>query len=60
MQEEKLTHSKLRLLGSRSFKAYGDMFKVVDFLNKTLKHKQIIFGLSKDEEGNMVISIYEA
>jgi len=55
-----MTQDKLRLLASRTFKAYEEMFKVVDFLNKTLKHKRVIFGLSKDDEGNMIISIYEA
>ncbi|MBE0466960.1 MAG: DUF4264 family protein [Candidatus Desulforudis sp.] len=35
------------------------MYKIVDFLNKTLKDRDIIFGLSKDEDGNMVITIYQ-
>jgi len=35
------------------------MYKVVDYLNRTLKEKQVIFGLTKDKDGNMVISIYE-
>lgn len=61
MQNEKYAQGgKLRLLASRTFKSYDEMFKVVDFLNKTLKHKRVIFGLSKDAEGNMVISIYES
>ena len=36
------------------------MYKVVDFLNKTLKDKKVIFGLTKNiKQGTMTISIYE-
>jgi hypothetical protein len=49
----------LELLATRTFKAYDEMYKVVDFLNKTLKDYNVIFGLSKDEHGQMVISIYK-
>lgn len=50
---------KLRLLASCTFASYDDMYKIVDFLNKTLKYKRVIFGLTKDTEGKMRISIYE-
>lgn len=46
------------MLAARAFKSYDDMYRVVDFLNKTLKDREIVFGLSKDEDGKMVISIY--
>lgn len=38
----------------------GDMslYKVVDFLNKNLKDRGLIFGLNKKED-KMIISIYE-
>ncbi len=51
---------KLELIAVKSFKSYDEMYKVVDFLNKTLKEKKLIFGLTKDtQKGSMTISIYE-
>jgi len=51
---------KLELIAVKSFKTYDEMYKVVDFLNKTLKDKRIIFGLTKDAaRDTMSISIYE-
>lgn len=50
----------LKLLGSRHFSGDGDLYKVVDFLNKTLKHRNLIFGLTKDRNGLFKISIYKA
>lgn len=51
---------KLELIAVKSFKSYEEMYKVVDFLNKTLKDKKVIFGLTKDsQKGTMTISIYE-
>lgn len=51
---------KLELVAVKSFQPYDEMYKVIDFLNKTLKDKKIIFGLTKDaEKGKMIISIYE-
>jgi len=52
--------SKLELIAVKSFKSYDDMYKIVDFLNKILKDKDIIFGLTKDSTNDtMTISIYE-
>lgn len=50
---------KLELIAAKEFKSYPDMYKIVDFLNKNLKDKKIMFGLSKTQNGNMLISIYE-
>jgi hypothetical protein len=51
---------KLELIATKSFKTYDEMYKVVDFLNKVLKDKKVIFGLTKDKNGDtMTISIYE-
>jgi hypothetical protein len=36
-----------------------DLYKIVDFLNKNLKDRGLIFGLSKKDEDTMRISIYE-
>lgn len=35
-----------------------ELYRVIDFLNKNLKNKNVILGLSKSNE-KMVISIYE-
>ncbi len=51
---------KLELIAHKNFPANQDLVKVVDFLNKSLKSKRIMFGVSKDRETNqMIISIYE-
>ncbi|OPX81047.1 MAG: hypothetical protein A4E52_02262 [Pelotomaculum sp. PtaB.Bin013] len=55
------TTGKLELIAVKSFKACDDMYKIIDFLNKTLKNKHVIFGLTKDAaKDTMKISIYEA
>lgn len=51
---------KLELIAVKSFKNYDDMYKVVNFLNSTLKERKLIFGLTKDSaNGTVTISIYE-
>ncbi|WP_027718336.1 YpmA family protein [Desulfovirgula thermocuniculi] len=59
-EKEEKGEGKLQLIATKSFPPYPDMYKVVDFLNKTLRHKKVMFGLTKDQNtGNMIISIYE-
>ncbi|MCL6477780.1 MAG: YpmA family protein [Peptococcaceae bacterium] len=51
---------RLELIAVKTFSPYSEMYKVVDFLNKSLKDKKIMFGLTKDSEsGRMTITIYE-
>lgn len=51
---------ELLVRAKQSFNSYESMYKIVDFLNKNLKDKDIIVGLSKNSvENNMVITIYE-
>ncbi|SFP92293.1 Protein of unknown function [Caldicoprobacter faecalis] len=40
-------------------KNFPDLYKIVDFLNKNLKDRGLIFGLSQKDEETMRISIYE-
>lgn len=47
----------LELLAVKEFKNYEDMYKVVDYVNKTLKPYDIVLGLSKKDEMD-VITIY--
>ena len=57
LEEER---GKLELIACRSFKANDELVRVVDFFNKNLKSKQVMFGISKDKENDsMTINIYE-
>ena len=49
---------KLELKATLEMDSNLDLYRVVDFLNKNLKRKRLMFGLSK-KEGKMIISIYE-
>ncbi len=49
---------KLDLKAKVEVESNLELYKVVDFLNKNLKDKNLIFGLSKKEK-KMTISIYE-
>jgi len=50
---------KLKVIAVKSFAPYDEMYKVVDFLNKTLKERHVMFGLAKNERGTMDITVYE-
>lgn len=51
---------KLELIAFKSFKAHDELIYVIDFLNKNLKDKKIMFGLTKNTEKNeMTVNIYE-
>jgi hypothetical protein len=51
---------KLELIAHKTFKADPDLVYIVDFLNKALKDKHIMFGLTKDrDKEEMTINIYE-
>ncbi|GAE89045.1 YpmA family protein [Acetivibrio straminisolvens] len=49
---------KLELKATVEVAPHLELYKVVDFLNKNLKDKNLIFGLSK-KDNKMIISIYE-
>lgn len=50
---------KLQLIATKEMKYNDELYKLVDFLNKTLKNRNLIFGLSIKDEENMIVSIYE-
>lgn len=51
---------KLELIAHRNFESNPELVYVVDFLNKSLKSKGIMFGLTRDKDKNqMMIKIYE-
>ena len=49
---------KIELIATQKLKASPDLYKVVDFLNKNLKDRSLMFGLTKKED-TMTISVYE-
>lgn len=49
---------KLELMGTLKLKQNDELYRLVDFLNRSLKEYNLIFGLTKKEDG-MVFSIYE-
>lgn len=55
----KKSEGKLDIKAKQSFANYNEMYKVVDFLNKNLKDHNVIFGLTKDSNERMSITIYE-
>lgn len=57
---EKNIPGKMELIAVKSFTEYSEMYRVVDFLNKSLKDRRLMFGLTKDRQtGSMTITIYE-
>lgn len=44
----------LRVLASGAFAIEGDVYKLVTFLNQTLKEKGFTFGMSKHPDGIQV------
>lgn len=51
---------KLELIAHRSFSKHPELVYIIDFLNKNLKHKGVMFGLRQDKQNDqMVINIYE-
>lgn len=54
------TQGKLELIAFKSFKSHDELVYIIDFLNKTLKDKHIMFGLTKDrDKDEMTINVYE-
>lgn len=57
MEQER---DKLELIATKTLPANEDMYKIIDFLNKTLKEKRVMFGLTLNRTDNtMTISVYE-
>lgn len=57
MQEDK---NKLEMIACKTFKASAEMVYLIDFLNKNLKNKGVILGITKDKVNDqMTVNIYE-
>ncbi|HEX3015053.1 MAG TPA: YpmA family protein [Desulfobacteria bacterium] len=49
---------KLELIAVKTFPASKELYMLIDFLNKSLKEKKLMFGISKNGE-TMTVSVYE-
>lgn len=51
----------IETLGTVKLKKCDDLYKVVTALNKTLKERELMFGLALDDEekDKMIFTIYE-
>lgn len=52
------SENKLHLIALKEFEEYENMYKIIDFLNKNLKSRGFIFGLTR-KNGKDIISIYD-
>jgi hypothetical protein len=52
----------MMVMGTHTCTATEDLYLLVDFLNRNLKDKDVIFGLSKcrDEDGKMLLTLYNS
>ncbi|MGM7701649.1 YpmA family protein [Pseudalkalibacillus sp. Hm43] len=52
--------SKIEILSTVKVQSSPDLYKIVDALNRTLKHQDLMFGLALDKEDQekMVFTIY--
>lgn len=53
-----MQEGKLELIAKKEIAYSDDLYKLIDFLNKNLKNKNIILGLSKNED-KAIITVYE-
>lgn len=49
---------KLNIIATHKVPYNEDLYTLIDFLNRTLKDKKLIFGVSQKDQ-QMVVSIYE-
>jgi hypothetical protein len=61
MEDGRMTlDSKIEILSTVRIDRSSDTYKIVDMLNRTLKDRDLMFGLALDEddENKMVVTIY--
>ncbi len=58
--EDRTVESKIEVLATVKVEYSSDLYKIVDCLNRTLKEKDLMFGLALDEENKekAVFTIY--
>jgi hypothetical protein len=50
---------KMDLVATKNFSSWDELYQVVDFLNKSLKQYNLMFGLKNSAPDSMTITIYE-
>ncbi len=50
---------KLRLIAAKEVDYYEELYVIVDFLNKSLKEKDLVFGLTRVGDDKAIIKIYK-
>jgi hypothetical protein len=50
----------LELIAAQEVSYNDELYKLIDFLNKALKDKNLVFGLSMKGDDKMTVSIYRA
>ena len=59
-KDKDTSQDKMELIALKEFTSHGEMYKIVDFLNRSLRDYNLLFGLSKNKEDDtMTISVYE-
>jgi len=53
-----MEEGKLELIAKKEIAYNDELYKLIDFLNKNLKNKNIILGISKNKD-KAIISVYE-
>ncbi|WP_186577777.1 YpmA family protein [Aquibacillus kalidii] len=55
-----MENNKIETLSTIKVQYSGDMYKIIDNLNRTLKEKDLMFGLALDEEDHdkAIFTIY--
>lgn len=48
---------KLELIATKEFTHYEEMYKIVDFLNKSLSEYNLVFGITENDDKN-IINVY--
>jgi len=51
-------HVPLEVIGSETFALQGDVHRLVTFLNQCLKNRELIFGLTRVEDGVYRLTVY--
>lgn len=51
---------KLKLIATKSFSSNPEWVYLIDFLNRSLREYNLMFGIKKDKDNNeFIINIYE-
>jgi len=53
-----MNEGKLELIAKKEIAYNDELYKLIDFLNKSLKNKNVILGISKSDD-KAIITVYE-